>query len=108
MHCFGGDEEEALEFARLGLYIGLGGPVTFKNAARAREVARRVPLGQLILETDCPFLSPHPYRGQRNEPSRLGLIAREIALIRGLSVEEVDRVTSKNARRLFRLPEPTR
>jgi len=108
MHCFGGDEEEALEFVHLGLHIGLGGPVTFKNAARAREVARRVPLERLILETDCPFLSPHPYRGQRNEPSRIALIAREIALLRGISPEEVDRITSENARQLFRLPEPAR
>ncbi len=106
MHCFGGSGEEALEFVRLGFYIGLGGPVTFKNAARAREVAVVVPLERLLLETDCPFLSPHPFRGQRNEPARLSLIAREIALLRGLSVEEVDRVTSANARRLFRLPEP--
>ncbi len=89
LHCFSGDElllEEAMDY---GYYISLGGVVTFQNAEKTREVARRVPLDRLLLETDAPFLTPHPYRGQRNEPANIPLIAEEIAVLRGEDVETI-------------------
>lgn len=103
MHCFSGDVSTAEAFIELGFYISLAGPVTFQNATTPKFVARRVPLDRLLVETDCPFLSPHPYRGQRNEPARVTLVVDEIARQRSIKPEEVARHTGANARRLFRL-----
>lgn len=101
MHCFSGSPEMAKRFLDLGLYISLGGPVTFKNAVTPKEVARVVPLDKLLIETDCPYLAPHPYRGKQNKPSYLPLIAKAIAEIKEVSIEEVANYTTLNAKRLF-------
>ena len=101
MHCFSGSVEVAIEYLKLGFYISLGGPVTFKNARVPKEVAKVVPLDRLLLETDCPYLSPEPYKGKRNEPMFVSYVAKEIAALRGLSFEEVASATSENAKRLF-------
>ncbi len=103
MHCFSGDVRVAEQCLSLGFHLSLAGPVTFRNAQTTKEVASRVPLDRLLVETDCPFLSPHPYRGQRNEPARVVLVVEEIARLRGLSYAEVAAATAANARRLFRL-----
>lgn len=103
MHCFSGSPETALECVKMNFYISLGGPVTFKNAKKPKEVAKAVPLDRLLIETDCPYLAPHPYRGKRNEPAYVKLVAEEIAALKGLSFEEVARVTTENAERVFGL-----
>jgi TatD DNase family protein len=101
MHCFSGSVEIAKECLDMNFYISLGGPVTFKNAKKPKEVALEVPLDKLLIETDCPYLTPHPYRGQRNEPSYVKLVAEEIAEIKGISFEEIARATSENAKKIF-------
>lgn len=101
MHCFGAGPEEAKQCLRMNFYISIGGPVTFKNATLPKEVAMDVPLDRLLVETDCPFLSPHPYRGKRNEPARVKLVAEQIADLRGMDPERLAEITSDNARRLF-------
>ncbi|MCS1352366.1 TatD family hydrolase [Mechercharimyces sp. CAU 1602] len=103
MHCFGGDQTIAKQCLELNFYIGLGGPVTFKNATLPKEIAAMVPLDRLVVETDCPYLAPHPFRGKRNESAYVGLVAEAIAEIRGLSVEQLQQATYENACRLFRL-----
>ncbi|MGW6666281.1 MULTISPECIES: TatD family hydrolase [Peribacillus] len=101
MHCFSGSAETALECINMNFYISLGGPVTFKNAKKPKEVAAAVPLDRLLIETDCPYLAPHPYRGKRNEPSYVKLVAEQIAQIKQLTIEEVSQVTTENAKKLF-------
>lgn len=101
MHCFSGSAETAMECIDMNFYISLGGPVTFKNAKKPKEVAAAVPLDRLLIETDCPYLAPHPYRGKRNEPSYVKLVAEQIAEIKQLSVEEVSQATTNNAKKLF-------
>ena len=101
MHSFSGGWELAREFLRLGLLIGIGGPVTFKNARRPVEVAKTIDLCNLVLETDCPYLSPEPFRGRRNEPARVRIVAEKIALERKISVAELAAHTTENARNLF-------
>jgi len=101
MHCFSGNAEFAEECVKIGYYIALGGPVTFKNAKEAKEVAQKIPLEKLVLETDSPYLAPHPFRGKENDPSKIILVAETIAEIKGLSVEEVGEITSENAENLF-------
>lgn len=101
MHCFSGSVEVAEECLNLNFYISLGGPVTFKNARKPKEVAEVVPLDKLLIETDCPYLAPHPYRGKRNEPSYVKLVAEEIAEIKGITYEEVAKITTENAKKLF-------
>ncbi|KAF0195602.1 MAG: TatD DNase family protein [Bacillota bacterium] len=105
MHCFSGSPEFARECIRLGGHISLAGPVTFHNAARLVEVAKEVPLERLLVETDCPYLSPHPHRGKRNEPQYVRLVLSTIAQLRGISVEAVAKHTSSNAKILFGLKE---
>lgn len=102
MHCFGGSLQEARRAVEMGFHLGIGGVVTFKNATMA-EVAKEVPLEKILLETDAPYLSPVPHRGQRNESSYIPLIAQKIADLRGLSLDEVAEVTTANARGLFSL-----
>jgi TatD DNase family protein len=101
MHCFSGSVETAKECMQMNFYISLGGPVTFKNAKQPKKVAEEIPLDRLLIETDCPYLTPHPYRGKRNEPSYVKLVAEEIAKIKGVPLEEVGRITTENARKLF-------
>lgn len=101
MHCFSGSPEIALECIKMNFYISLGGPVTFKNAKKPKEVAAVVPLDRLLIETDCPYLAPHPYRGKRNEPSYVKLVAEKIAEIKNVSYEEVAKQTTENAKKLF-------
>ncbi|HCW36436.1 TatD family hydrolase [Mammaliicoccus sciuri] len=103
MHSFSGSNEIADEILKMNFYISLGGPVTFKNAKQPKEVAQHVPLDRLLVETDAPYLSPHPYRGKRNEPARVKLVAEQIAELRGISYEEVCKATTENAERLFEL-----
>ena len=103
MHCFAEDLEYAKQCLDLGMNIGLGGAVTFKKARALHEVARQVPLDRVVLETDSPFMTPSPHRGERNELARLRLVAERIAALREIPVEEVAAVTTANAERLFRL-----
>ena len=103
MHCYSGSLEMAKEFIKLGLYISLGGPVTFKNAKESKRVAQEIPLEKLLVETDCPYLAPTPYRGQRNESSYVVRVVEEIACLRNISVLDVENVTSSNAISLFHL-----
>ncbi|MCM3093684.1 MULTISPECIES: TatD family hydrolase [unclassified Cytobacillus] len=101
MHCFSGSPEIAQECVDMNFYISLGGPVTFKNAKKPKEVADIIPLEKLLIETDCPYLTPHPHRGKRNEPSYVKLVAEQIAEIKGLTTEEVAQATTENAKKLF-------
>ena len=103
MHCYSGSYEMAKEFIKLGFYISLGGPVTFKNAKEPKLIAKEIPLEKLLIETDCPFLAPTPFRGKRNESSYVKYVCQEIANIRGISFEEVDEITTKNAKDLFKI-----
>lgn len=102
MHCFGGSVQEAHHALQLGLYIGVGGVVTFKNATLAQVVAD-IPLERILLETDAPYLAPVPYRGRRNESSYIVEVAKKIAEIKGISLDEVAEVTTHNAQQLFSL-----
>lgn len=103
MHCFSGSRESALRVLKLGLNISVGGVSTFKNATNLKEALSTVPLERILLETDCPYLAPHPYRGQRNSPAFLPTIAENLAKILGKDVSEVEKVTSQNALKLFGL-----
>ncbi len=105
MHCFSSDYDYAQKIMDLGLHISVPGIVTYKNASALKEVVRKVPLTSLLLETDGPFLSPHPHRGKRNEPLNLLFTATEVATLRGISLEEVARQTTKNAIDVFDLPQ---
>ncbi len=101
MHCYSGSKDMVKDFLDLGMYISLGGPVTFLNARVPKEVALVVPENRLLIETDSPYLAPHPFRGKRNEPSLLPLVAQAIADIKGVPVATIEQTTSDNALRLF-------
>ncbi len=101
MHAFSGDWTYAEQCLDLGAYVSLGGPVTFPKATELHDVAQRVPLDRLLIETDSPFLSPHPYRGKRNEPARVRIIAERIAALRGIALDEIAAATWHNAVRAF-------
>jgi TatD DNase family protein len=101
MHCFAGDSEIAQQCLEMNFYISFGGPVTFKNAKLPKEVAKNIPMDRLLIETDAPYLAPHPYRGKRNEPAYVTLVAEKIAELKELSYEEVAQITTENAKRLF-------
>lgn len=103
MHCFSGSWETAKIALDMNFSISFGGPLTFKNAKQPKEVAAKVPLDKLLIETDCPYLTPHPFRGKRNESGYVRYVCEEMANIRGLSYEEMAQITSDNAKRLFRL-----
>lgn len=103
MHCFSGSLEFAKECIKKGFYIALGGVVTFKNAKKAHEVAKEIPIEHLLLETDAPYLTPVPFRGKRNEPAYVKFVAEEIAKIRGISFEEVAQTTTQNAEKVFNI-----
>ncbi len=104
IHCFTGDAAAARGYLDLGLFISVAGVVTFKTAEPIREAVRIVPRDRLLVETDCPFLAPIPYRGKRNEPAYVVETARKVAEVWGTTVDEVARCTTENVRRLFRLP----
>jgi len=103
VHSFLGGVERAQEFLDLGLDLGIGGPVTFPNSKALREAVERVPLDRILIETDCPYLTPVPYRGRRNEPAYVRYVAEAIAEIKGIYVEDVESQTTENAVRLFAL-----
>ncbi len=103
LHCFSGSPEMASKFIDAGFYISLAGPVTFKNARVPKEVAKNIPLERLVIETDAPYLAPHPYRGKLNEPAFVALVAEEIAKIRNISFEDLASITYDNAEKLFSL-----
>lgn len=105
MHCFSGDIEMAKKAMSMGLYISIAGPVTFKNASKLREVAKLIPDDYLLIETDAPYLAPEPLRGERNEPAFIVHTAKFIAGLRGISTEDIDRITTVNAKRLFNIGE---
>jgi TatD DNase family protein len=101
LHTFSGDLSMAERAIDLGFYISISGPVTYRNAGPLLDVVRALPLGRILVETDCPFLAPHPHRGKRNEPAYVRLVAEKIAALKGISVDEVALATTANARRLF-------
>lgn len=101
IHCYGGNVEQAKKFVELGFNLGITGIVTFKNAEMLRQVVTSVPLENLVMETDAPFLAPEPHRGQRNEPSYLIEVAKKIAELKNISVEDVAAETTVNARRMY-------
>lgn len=103
IHCFSYSVELAREYVKMGFYIGIGGVVTFKNAKKLKETAAEVPLEQIVLETDCPYLAPVPNRGKRNSSLNLKYVAEEIARIRGLAAEEVIEQTAINAKQLYNI-----
>ena len=102
-HCYSGSAEMAKWLIDRGWYIGFTGVLTFKNARKAIEVASQIPLERIVLETDCPYMSPEPFRGKRNDPGKLYRMAERLAEIRGLSVEEIHAVTTENGKRLYRI-----
>ncbi len=103
LHCYSYSPEMAREYVKLGYYIGLGGVVTFKNAKKAKETATAISLDRIVLETDCPYMAPTPFRGKRNSSDLIAYVAEEIARLKGISAEEVIAVTEENAKRLFRV-----
>ena len=102
-HCYSGSAEMAKWLIARGWYIGFTGVLTFKNARKALEVAASIPLDRIVLETDCPYMSPEPFRGKRNDPGKLYRMAEALAYLRGLSREEVEAVTLENGKRLYRI-----
>jgi TatD DNase family protein len=102
LHSFSGDLDTAIEAVRLGIFLGIGGPVTFRNNNILGQIVEEIPLEYIVLETDSPYLAPHPFRGQRNEPGRVRLVAEKIAEIKGITCAEVCATTTHNASRLFR------
>lgn len=103
LHCFSGSVELMREYMKLGFYISLGGVTTFKNAKKPKEVAVEVPLDRLLLETDCPYMTPVPFRGKRNEPKYVLHTAKNIASLRGISLEDLETQTDANTLRFYRL-----
>ncbi|MCY7681077.1 TatD family hydrolase [Bacillus pumilus] len=101
MHCFTGSLEIAKACMDMNFYISFGGPVTFKNAKKPKEVVKDIPSDRLLIETDCPYLTPAPFRGKRNEPSYVKYIAEQIAELREISFEELAELTTKNAKKVF-------
>lgn len=101
VHCYSYSKEQALQYADMGYYIGVGGVLTFKNGKKLRETVLNLPLDRILLETDCPYMSPEPFRGQRNDSTRIPYVVQTIAEMKGLSTEEVEDVTWKNAMSLF-------
>ncbi|MGI6159107.1 TatD family hydrolase [Candidatus Darwinibacter acetoxidans] len=103
LHCYSGSLEMAKIYAEMGHYFSFGGPITFQNANRLRQVVAGLPLERILLETDCPYLTPHPHRGKRNEPAYLVFVAEKLAEIHDVAVEEVIKITEANTRKFFRM-----
>lgn len=102
-HCYSGSAEMAKWLVNRGWYIGFTGVLTFKNARKALEVASAIPLERIVLETDCPYMSPEPFRGKRNDPGKLYRMAEKLAELRGMTVEEIHAITTENGKRLYRI-----
>ena len=103
IHCFSYGTEMAREYLNMGFYLGIGGVLTYKNGKKLKEVADYAPMDRIVLETDCPYLSPTPFRGKRNSSANLTYVAEELAAIKGMTVEDVIAQTTKNARMLYRM-----
>ena len=103
IHCYSYGVEMAKEFVNMGYYIGIGGVLTFNNAKKLKEVAKEIPIDKIVIETDCPYLSPVPNRGKRNSSLNLEYVVKELALIKGISEEEVKEITYNNAKKLYGL-----
>ena len=103
IHCYSYSVEQAREYLNMGYYIGIGGVLTFKNAKKLKEVAEYAPLSRIVLETDCPYLAPVPYRGKRNDSSKLSYVVEELAAIKQMPVEEVIRITNENGKKLYHI-----
>jgi len=103
IHCYSYSVEQAREYLDMGYYIGIGGVLTFKNAKKLKEVAEYAPLSQIVLETDCPYLAPVPFRGKRNDSSKISYVAEELAAIKQIPAEEVLRITNENGRKLYHI-----
>ena len=101
MHCYSGSAEMAKRYVDIGFEISLAGPVTFKNAKVPKEVAKSIDINHLMIETDCPYLTPHPFRGKLNEPANVVYIAQEIAKLKNMEIEDVARITTFNAKKMF-------
>lgn len=102
-HCYSGSAEMAKVLVKKGWYIGFTGVLTFKNARKALEVAASIPMDRIVIETDCPYMAPDPFRGKRNDPGKIYRMAEKLAELRGLSVEETQRITMENGKRLYRM-----
>ena len=102
-HCYSGSAEMARQLVNMGWYIGFTGVLTFKNARKAVETAQSIPLDRIVLETDCPFMAPEPFRGKRNHPGYLYRMAERLAELRGLSVEEIQEITTQNGKNLYNI-----
>lgn len=107
IHCFSYGVEEAKKYLNMGFYLGIGGVITFKNAKKLKEVAEYVPLDAILLETDCPYLAPEPNRGKRNSSLNLPYVAQAIADIKGITYEEVVKVTTQNAKKMYKMEKET-
>ncbi len=103
-HCYSGSLEMARELVKRGWYIGFTGVLTFKNARKALEVASGIPLDRIVIETDCPYMAPVPFRGKRNDPGKLCHMAEKLAQLRGITPQEAEAVTMENGKRLYRIP----
>lgn len=103
LHCFSGSLEMAREVIKMGWYISIAGPVTFKNAAKLPEIVAKVPLERLLVETDSPYLTPHPYRGKRNEPAYVKLVAEQVASFRGIELTVLAEATRENIKNVFKI-----
>ncbi len=101
IHCYSYSEEMAEEYVKMGFYIGVGGVVTFKNARKLKRTVERIPLASIVLETDCPYLAPEPFRGKRNQSAYIRFVAGEVAKIKGITCEEVIARTEENGKRLY-------
>lgn len=103
VHCYSYSVEMAREYLKMGYYLGIGGVLTFKNARKLKEVVEEAPMERLLLETDCPYLAPVPFRGQRNDSRNLTFVAEELGRIKGIPAREVIRITAENAGRFYRI-----
>ena len=101
IHCYSYSPEMAAEFVKLGYHIGVGGVVTFKNSRKLKETVEQIPLDRILLETDCPYMAPEPFRGMRNDSTYIPYVIEIIAKLRGITQDEVMVATRENARRLF-------
>ena len=105
IHCYSYSPEMAQEYVKMGYFIGVGGVVTFKNAKKLKETVKEIPLESIVLETDCPYLAPEPFRGKRNCSLYISYVAEKIAELKGISAEEVIRQTEENAKQLYQINE---
>ena len=102
-HCYSGSWEMAKEAIKMGFYISFAGPVVFPKSTKLKEVAKQVPLDRLLIETDSPYLTPPPFRGRRNDPSKTQFVAQEIASLRGMEADEIAAITLENGKRIFNI-----